>query len=114
MCDLSIIIPSFNTKDITKECLERLVSCITTSNTSSSKPITVEIIVVDNASTDGSVEMLTSLMPSLQTKEITPVAVYNNVAFISQRPGFPMLRLQSFRSYGKAFKALGLRFEPGT
>ncbi len=77
MCDLSIIIPSFNTKDITKECLERLVSCITTSNTSTTKPIAVEIIVVDNASSDGSVDMLTSLMPALQTKEITPIVIYN-------------------------------------
>lgn len=77
MCDLSIIIPSFNTKDITKECLELLVSCIVTSNATSTKPVTVEIIVVDNASTDGSVELLTSLMPSLQTKEITLIAVYN-------------------------------------
>lgn len=43
--DLSIIIVSFNTKDLLKKCLESL-------------PLSVEVIVVDNASNDGTQEMI--------------------------------------------------------
>lgn len=47
--DLSIIVLSFNTKDITDECLRRLRSS--------------EVIVLDNASTDGSPEMIEKKYP---------------------------------------------------
>jgi GT2 family glycosyltransferase len=50
--DLSIIIPSYNTKDLLDRCLESIFSSIKHSTYS------VEVIVVDNNSTDGSVEML--------------------------------------------------------
>lgn len=53
MKDLSIIIISYNTKDITKKCLETVVASL-----SCDPEIKAEIIVLDNASTDGSVEML--------------------------------------------------------
>jgi len=46
--DLSVIIVSFNTKDLLKKCLESL-------------PPGIEIIVVDNGSTDGSVAYLKKL-----------------------------------------------------
>lgn len=52
MISLSIIIVSFNTKDITKNCLLSLKKNF------SKYPLDYEIIVVDNASKDGSVEML--------------------------------------------------------
>lgn len=48
--DLSIIIINFNTVSITKECLDSIRK--------NTKGITYEIIVVDNASTDGSKDML--------------------------------------------------------
>lgn len=48
--DLSIIVLSYNTKDITDECLSRL-------------PKGVEVIVLDNASEDGSVEMIEKKYP---------------------------------------------------
>jgi hypothetical protein len=48
--DLSVIIVSFNTKKLTKECLESVIK--------NTKGIRYEIIVVDNGSTDGSVAML--------------------------------------------------------
>jgi GT2 family glycosyltransferase len=44
--DLSIVIVSLNTKDILKKCLESI------------KNLKLEIIVIDNASTDGSTEMV--------------------------------------------------------
>ncbi len=51
--DLSIIIVNFNTKKITRECIESLIK--------TTKNISYEIIVVDNASDDGSVEALNKL-----------------------------------------------------
>jgi len=50
--DLSIIIPSFNTKHLTTRCLRSIIETLKHSK------ITYEIIVIDNASRDGSVEVL--------------------------------------------------------
>ncbi len=54
--DLSIIIITFNTKKITQSCIESIVKSI--------KTISYEIIVVDNGSTDGTVEHLKKLSRS--------------------------------------------------
>ena len=48
--DLSIIIVNYKTKDITKDCLDSILK--------NTKDLTYEIIVVDNASNDGSYEFL--------------------------------------------------------
>lgn len=53
--DLSIIIPSFNTKKLLKECLESVIS---NQPSATRKKPTTEIIVVDNGSTDSSVDYL--------------------------------------------------------
>lgn len=55
MPDLSIIILSYNTKEITKQCLDTLIHNLKLTNT-----VSTEIIVVDNNSTDGSKELLQS------------------------------------------------------
>ncbi len=55
MISLSIIIVSFNTKDITKKCLLSL------KNNFIKYPVDHEIIVVDNDSRDGTVEFLSDL-----------------------------------------------------
>lgn len=52
MANLSIIIISYNTRDITKKCLETIAASLNHAK------FTTEIIVIDNASTDGSTEML--------------------------------------------------------
>lgn len=50
MIDLSVIIVSFNTKKLTKDSIDSLIK--------KTKGIDYEIIVVDNSSSDGSIEML--------------------------------------------------------
>lgn len=55
MPELSIIIISYNTLDITKRCLETIVASLETDPS-----LKAEIIVLDNNSSDGSVEMLKS------------------------------------------------------
>jgi len=53
--DLSIIVVSFNTKEITRKCLLSL------KNNFKKYPLRYEIIVIDNSSNDGSKEMLSDL-----------------------------------------------------
>lgn len=53
--DLSIIVVSYNTKKITKECLDSVNQSLTNSK------IKYEIIVADNASRDGSHELLSKM-----------------------------------------------------
>lgn len=55
--DLSIVIVSFNTKKLTKECIESVVK--------NTKGISYEFLVIDNNSTDDSVNMLKSLSQKL-------------------------------------------------
>lgn len=52
--DLSIIIPSFNTKSLLSRCLKSIEESLRSST------LSVEIIVVDNGSTDGSRELVQS------------------------------------------------------
>lgn len=55
--DVSAIIISWNTRDILKECLERIPS--------STGELSTQIIVVDNGSTDGTLEMIRQEFPSV-------------------------------------------------
>lgn len=61
MVKLSVVILSYNTKDITRQCLEFLLKTV-----ADNKPLSVEIIVIDNGSTDGSVEMIKTF-PEIRT-----------------------------------------------
>lgn len=56
--DLSIVIASYNTCDITRRCLETILEQTT--------GLDYEIIVVDNASADGTVAMIQSEFPSVR------------------------------------------------
>lgn len=79
MIKLSVIILSYNTKDITRECIEKLY------NSLSSYPLLEsEIVLVDNASVDGSIEMIKSLKSSLPRKNIGYSYILNK-----QNEGFP-------------------------
>ena len=54
---LSVVIPSWNTRDLLRECLRTLDEA--------AKPVT-EVIVVDNASTDGSADMVAAEFPAVR------------------------------------------------
>jgi GT2 family glycosyltransferase len=58
MCDVSIIIVNWNTKEYLRNCLDSIHQAIS--------GIDAEIIVVDNASEDGSVEMVQMEFPSVK------------------------------------------------
>ena len=55
--DVSIIIVSFNTCDVLRDCLVSVVE--------EAKQFSIEILVVDNASQDGSVEMIEREYPQI-------------------------------------------------
>jgi GT2 family glycosyltransferase len=79
--DLSIILVSYNTKDLTLKCLESLFYHL-------EKKITFEVIIVDNNSSDGSQDALRSLQ-----------ARKNNVGFIASdvNNGFAKANNQGIR-----------------
>ncbi len=67
--DLSIIIVSYNTKDLLKDCLESIFK--------NSQSLKTEIIVVDNDSGDGSAEYL----KKLKRKEVKTIFNQDNLGF---------------------------------
>jgi len=58
MLDLSIIIVNWNTRDITRDCLRSIGEHVS--------GLTYEVIVVDNASGDGSAEMIRAEFPAVR------------------------------------------------
>jgi GT2 family glycosyltransferase len=73
MPELSVVIVSFNTRDILRRCLQALYDATVGRS--------VQVIVVDNASTDGTIEMLQSQFPDVVTvanAENTGFAAANN------------------------------------
>ncbi len=71
--DLSIVIVSWNVKDLLRRCLCLAAESLTCEK---GRNLSAQIIVVDNASTDGSVEMLREEFP-----HVFPVANEENVGF---------------------------------
>lgn len=56
--DLSIVVVSFNTKAMTQACLESVFA--------NAGALSLDVIVIDNASSDGSVEMIRERFPDVQ------------------------------------------------
>lgn len=67
-CDLSICIVSWNTRDLLRECLQSIFE--------QTKGIDFEVIIADNASSDGSCEMLEEHFP-----QVTLIRNPSNVGF---------------------------------
>lgn len=89
--DLSIIIPSYNTKALLERCLTSIVTSLKESDFS------YEVVVVDNASTDGSVELVSKKFPQVQLVRNTENVGYgkaNNQA-IKKAKGEYVLLLNS-------------------
>lgn len=85
--DCSIIIVSFNTKDILKSCLDAIKKGIKSSDS-------WEIIVVDNASSDGSVEMMKKAHPDVivfAQKENVGFAAANNIGINASKGRYVLL-----------------------
>src|SRR3989338_2686985 len=75
MIDLSVIILSYNTKDLTLACLQSVVKDLKNSS------LNAEIIVLDNASTDGSPELIEKLETRNSKLEIVLVRSDKNLGF---------------------------------
>lgn len=78
--DLTVIILSFNTKEITERCLKKLQSSVASCEKRFKNKI--KIIVLDNASTDGSPQMIKSDFPWVKliaSKENTGFSKGNNI-----------------------------------
>ena len=74
--DLSIVIVNWNTRGLLRDCLESVESHLCS--------VSAEVIVVDNASTDGSVDMVKRLFPGVRliaNAENRGFAAANNQAF---------------------------------
>ena len=73
--DLSIVIPSYNTRDLLEQALHTVMDAATA--------LEVEILVVDNASRDGSADMVAATFPQVQlirNEENVGFAAANNQA----------------------------------
>lgn len=85
---LTIAIVSYNTKDLLKQCLEslkknekRLVFDNKSIDTNNEELISAEIIIVDNASQDGSVEYLEKLKKANKFSNLSLILNKKNVGF---------------------------------
>jgi GT2 family glycosyltransferase len=86
MIDLSIIIVNWNTKDLLAQCLQSVYDTI--------RSLDFEIIVVDNASADGSPEMVCERFPQvrlIKNRENVGFARANNQAIRESRGGYLLL-----------------------
>lgn len=89
MIDLSIIIVSYNTKEFLKECLISIFN--------NKENLNIEIIVIDNASSDGSVDLIKKEFPKtilIQNKKNLGFAKANNLG-IKKAKGKYVLFLNS-------------------
>ena len=113
MCqyDLSVVIVSFNTREVLRRCLNTLAT--------EAKQLSVEVLVVDNASRDGSVEMVASDFPHvrlLQGGKNLGFAAANNLAFpAAQGKYLVLLNSDAFLLPGALERAIAhMEKQPGT
>ena len=63
---ISAIVVNYNTGELLRSCVDSLLNC----------PLEIEIIVVDNASTDGSLDALPGLTREREAKETVAIPIY--------------------------------------
>lgn len=86
MIDLSIVIVSWNTKDILDQCLKSVFD--------ETNGISYEIIVIDNASKDGSCEMVKEKYPDvilIENQDNVGFAAANNIGFTHCKGSYVLL-----------------------
>ena len=86
MIDLSIVIVSWNVRDLLRQCLHSVLA--------DSQTCKLEVIVVDNVSTDGSVEMVRQRFPwvrLIESQENLGFAGGNNLAIRQSTGRFVLL-----------------------
>ena len=108
--DVSVVIVSFNTRDLLRECLQTVYR---------ETGLTYEVIVVDNASRDGSLEMVQREFPTalaIQTGANLGFAAANNVAFDHASGQFiVLLNSDAFLTEGTLAKAVAkMKASPAT
>ena len=84
--DVSVVIVSFNTREVLRECLEALAK--------ESEGLRVQTLVVDNGSKDGSIEMLRADFPAVElivSPENLGFGRANNLAFAQARGRYLVL-----------------------
>lgn len=93
--DLSILIVNWNTRELLAECLQSLTGAVSSDPAPSGLPsVTSEIIVVDNASADGSAALVREQFPHVQlieNKENVGFARANNQAICHSRGRYVLL-----------------------
>lgn len=106
--DLSIIILSFNTKDITRRCLEKLK--VAKKYCEDKLKNKIEVIVLDNASSDGSAAMVKQNFPAVKlivSPGNTGFSKGNNIAMKkSNNPYILLLNSDVYLEEGSLYKAL--------
>ena len=102
VCDVSVILVSYNTREVLRECLRSVLA--------ESSGFAVEIMVVDNASTDGSPEMVSAEFPQmllLCSKVNLGFGAANNVALeIARGRYFVLLNSDAFLTPGALRQAI--------
>ena len=84
MTTLSILIVSWNTREMLQDCLNSLDTSRAAGNNSAAPPLELEILVVDNNSSDGSAEMVRQKFPHvklIENRENLGFARANNQAY---------------------------------
>ncbi len=106
--DLSVIILSYNTKDVTKRCLEKLQ--VAKKYCEKRLGNKIEVIVLDNASEDGSAQMIKENFPEMKliaSKENTGFSKGNNIAMKkAKNPYILLLNSDVYLQEDSLYKAL--------
>lgn len=101
--DLSIVIVNWNTKKMTDECISAVKESV------KDTPMSVEIVLVDNASTDGSIEMLEMNHPDItliKNKENIGFGRANNKGILASKGTFTFLLNSDTIPVGRAIPKL--------